>query len=378
MIDTSELKNKSYECLDDCAMCCLCQPEISEEELARFRKNDLAAGLTKEHVQGFITEQPTAIKLQGGNGACYFLKDRRCSIHEHRPAFCRQFPVHVHALNRIQLNGNLSCRGITQGGGSLEKFGQQLFNTIPKPTMEAFLSEVQEKVRNFETQAMDSQVYQPIEKLRGTVEMLLPYLSRDGGLGQLLAFADSEPVIGDMPPEEIIDMIKECDPPLDMELITSQGNYEQFELENPAWLPGYVDAKLNWSVYRSEDGQIVFYSLEPNGSLDKIEGFDLDSIGLMHPTVEARVVFTGYAALLNSRDQFLGYAYQVCADQDYAYDLMTVYLGLLATTLLDLWWRAGLIGNLLGKKELDKELAEEAIRAFDMDSLDMPSMGVFF
>lgn len=378
MIDTAELKNKSYICLDDCAMCCLCQPEISEDELVRFKKHGLTAGLTREHIQGYITDQPTALKLQGGNGACHFLDSRRCTIHELRPAFCRQFPVHVHALHRIQLNGNLSCRGITQGGDTLLQHGKNILEAIPSATMDGFLNEVQEKVRKFEFQAMESQIYQSVDKLRGTVNLLIPYLSRDGGIGQLLAFADSEPVIGDMPPEEIINMILDCVPPLDMEQITNQGNYEQFELDNPAWLPVYVDDNFIWNVFRSEDGQIVFNQLEPDGSLNKVAGFDIDTIGLMRPTPEARVVFAGYAALLNSRDQFLGYAYQVCADQEFAYDLMTVYLGLLATTLLDLWWRAGLIGKLLGKKELDKELADEAIRAFDMDCLDMPTIGVFF
>ena len=44
---------------------------------------------------------------------------------------------------------------------------------------------------------------------------------------------------------------------------------------------------------------------------------------IMAPDADASSVFNDYAAILNSRDQFLGYACYVCADQDFAYDLMT-------------------------------------------------------
>jgi len=378
MIDTAELKNKSYECLDNCAMCCLCQPQLSQEELDRFNEFNLTAGLTREHAQGYTTDQPTAIKLQGGNGACHFLKDRRCTIHEHRPAFCRQFPVHVHALHHIQLNGNLSCRGITLGGDALLKHGEEILSSISQETKSQVLAEVSEKLSQFQQDAEESGVYQSPETLRETANALLPHLAEEGGIGRLLAFADSEPVIQEMPPAEIIEMILGCDPADDLQEVASQGNYAHFDLDNPAWLPVYVGADFQWLQYRSEDDQIVFYKLEPDGALEKHVSFHLKDIELLLPDAKAMTVFVGYAALLNSRDQFLGYAYQVCQDQEYAYDLMTVYLGLLATTLLDLWWRTCLIGKLLGKKELDKELAEEGIRAFDMDCLDMPTMGVFF
>ncbi len=378
MIDTTELKNKSYQCLDNCAMCCLCQPEISEAELARFQEHGLTAGLTRQHTQGYTTDQPTAIKLQGGNGACHFLKDRRCTIHQQRPAFCRQFPIHVHAFQRIQLNGNLSCRGITQGGDTLLKHGEEVLSSIPKILIDQVMAEINQRLSQFQQNAEECGVYQSPEKLRETATLLLPHLAEEGGIGRLLAFADSEPVIGDMPPDEIINMIQDCDPAQDLQEVASQGNYAHLDLDNPAWLPVYVGSDFQWMQYRSEDNQIVFYRLEPDGALEKHTEFHLKDIELLQPDPQALIVFTGYAALLNSRDQFLGYAYQVCADQEYAYDLMTVYLGLLGTTILDMWWRSCLIGKLLGKKELDKELAEEGIRAFDMDCLDMPTMGVFF
>ena len=51
-IDKTELKNKNFECLDGCGMCCLCQPELSEKELTQFIKAGHRNGLTSEHQDG--------------------------------------------------------------------------------------------------------------------------------------------------------------------------------------------------------------------------------------------------------------------------------------------------------------------------------------
>ena len=104
----------------------------------------------------------------------------------------------------------------------------------------------------------------------------------------------------------------------------------------------------------------------------------MEELCLLQPDESALKVFADYARLLNSRDQFLGSAHHVCAENDFQHDLLTVYLGLLGTALLDLWWRAGFVGKVLGMDALDEALALEGIKAFDMDCLDMPTVGVFF
>ena len=54
-VDVSELRGKAYRCLDGCAMCCLCQPELSMDELAVFRKFGLFldAGWRIARLSGF-------------------------------------------------------------------------------------------------------------------------------------------------------------------------------------------------------------------------------------------------------------------------------------------------------------------------------------
>ena len=108
IIDMTELEGKSFTCLEGCAMCCLCQPELAAEEMRLFESDlYLRNGITRDHIDGHKSARPTAVKLQGGCGACYYLKNRLCTINELKPHFCRQIPVHVHLLRRVQLSAYL-------------------------------------------------------------------------------------------------------------------------------------------------------------------------------------------------------------------------------------------------------------------------------
>jgi len=375
--DLSELENKSFQCLDGCAMCCLCQPELSDAELEIFEKAGLTDGLTREHIQGYVSDKTTAIKLQGGQGACHFLKDRFCTIYQNRPAFCRQFPVHIHSLNRIQLNANLSCRGIGFGGDSLSKFGKKILTAIPTALLEEKLASTQKLYRSFESACKENGVHQTPKRLRSVTERLIPLLAEKDGLEKLLAFANTELSIGNMAVKEIVKIVLSTEPADDLAEIACEGNYEQFIIENPAWLPVYVDGQLRWHTFRSDSGKIRWLALHEDGKLENLKSYTMKPDDMLEPYADARTIFNDYATLLNSRDQFLGYACYVCADQDFTYDLMTVYLGVLATTLLDLRWRASLVGKVAGKSRSDRELAIEGVRAFDMDCLDMPTIGTF-
>ncbi len=378
MIDTSELDGKSFTCLDNCAMCCLCQPELDMDELAAFKKAGLTDGLTNEHVQGFVSDEPTAIKLQGGGGACHFLRDRRCTIYEKRPKFCRQFPVRIHALHRIQLNANLACPGVTMGGNSLSVFGSGILDGIEEIELEVSLRNVGDRLQWFRENCRNRGIFHPPEELRVVGEGLLRTLERPDGIGRTLAFANSEPEIGTISPEEVLNLIEETDAPGDLEDIALDGNYSLLELEDTAWLPVYVDADLQWNALRSGSGQIHWMTLQEDGELTTVKAFALEETGLLSPDPQALRTLARYAALINSRDHFLGYAYHVCAIQKFQYDMMTVYLGLLATTMLDVWWRAGVVGKVIGKSHLDSDLAWEGIRAYDMNCLALPTMGTFY
>jgi Fe-S-cluster containining protein len=379
IVDMSELDGKSFACIDGCGMCCLCQPELTDEELRMFESDDfLRSGLTREHIDGRRSARPNAIKLQGGHGACYFLKNRCCTINEIKPKFCRQFPVHVHVLRRIQLNVNLSCRGVKEEKeGSMRAYGKTLISSIPENQLVAELEEARKVAHEFDERCRNAGIYQSPERLRAVATKLLPLIETRDGIAKLLAFADMEPEIGNLPEEEILSRIRATHPAKDVESLAQQSNYELFDTDDISRLPVYVDEQLRWIVFHSRAGKIEVEILEENGALQHLTGFDADDICLLQRTDDAMSLLSRYAALLIARDPFMGNVASVCDQHGYKHDLLTVYIGVLGTALLDLWWRASLIATIKGRRRIDYHILREGITAFDLDCLDAPTIGAF-
>ena len=63
--------------------------------------------------------------------------------------------------------------------------------------------------------------------------------------------------------------------------------------------------------------------------------------------------------------------------EGYEYNFAQVYLGALANNALDLWWRASFLAKLNWKNELDAHEIREGIIFFDMDLMDLPTIGAF-
>ncbi len=376
-MDFSELEGHSYQCLDGCGLCCLCQPELDENELAEFRKAGLDRWLTNYHVQGQRTDEPTAIKLQGGRGACHFLKNMRCQIHDIRPRPCRNFPVQVHLLRRVQLNANLACPGIERGGNGLSDFGKDIVSNIPKEDLEYFYRRTVARLREFDDRTLDFDVYQDPGALKELGTRLIDGMDGQDWISRLLAWSNEEFSNIDMKSPDLLASILKHSTEADIQIIASEGNYDHMDLDDLSQIPVFVEDGLEWTALRAVKGNIEVMRMEENGSLETLHTIPVDDIKLIDWTRDGAEIFQDYARLLNDRDPFMGYVYQVCADQDYQFDLTTVYLGAMATTMLDLWWRASLIGHIKGVKKLDDALAKEGIRAYDMTCLCMPTIGEF-
>jgi hypothetical protein len=286
-------------------------------------------------------------------------------------------------MGRIQANSNLSCRGISSkakpaNGESLRGYALHLMGGDFGKRAEAALAESGQHVMEFETSCRDAGIYQGRERLASVGSQAAFLLGRDDGIGKLLSYANDVPEAGEKPAGVIISEIKSAKPPKELERMADETNMAQLELENPAWLPVYTDEDLGWNVFRTEKGRLCWLSLGETGSLEARKRYSTGDIGLLPRTEDALKEFCGYAVLLAGRDCFAGYACHVCAEEDYEYDLLTVYLGVLGTTMLDLWWRASLVGKIKGQDIIDGRIAREGIRAFDMDCLDAPTIGVFF
>jgi hypothetical protein len=77
------------------------------------------------------------------------------------------------------------------------------------------------------------------------------------------------------------------------------------------------------------------------------------------------------------RDLTFGYAAYLMGYTEGDEPFVKVYLGSLGTVLLDLWWRAGLVSVFREKGSVDEASAREGIITYDMDLLDLPSLGGF-
>ena len=104
-VDYSEVAGRKVECPSQCGMCCLCQPEVLPEERAFFRSNHPDALVRTAGPQPYF-----ALAMKKGCGSCVFLQGRRCTVYDHRTAYCRQFPYHLYASDRIKVELDLSCR----------------------------------------------------------------------------------------------------------------------------------------------------------------------------------------------------------------------------------------------------------------------------
>src|SRR5512137_586661 len=73
-IDFTEVNGRTYRCIDSCALCCLCQPELLPEEEKKFQADArLAVGVAERHISPEVSG--AAIKLRGAHGSCFFLEN---------------------------------------------------------------------------------------------------------------------------------------------------------------------------------------------------------------------------------------------------------------------------------------------------------------
>jgi hypothetical protein len=266
---------------------------------------------------------------------------------------------------------------VTDGGTSLKAYAKNLISYIPENKLAEELAEAKKVAGEFDQRCRSAGVYQGSERIRAVTAKVIPILLRDDGVAKLLAYANEQPEIGSTPDDDIVMQIETTEPAGDVDRLARESNYDMFDLDEISKLPVYVDENLRWVVFQSKEGKIKCSVLEEDGSMKSLASFTIDELRLMPRDSEALSVFADYARLLNIRDPFMGNAASICDMHDYKHDLLTVYLGVLGTTMLDLWWRASLIAKMKGRNKIDKAMAIEGVKAYDMDCLDAPTIGSF-
>jgi len=374
--DLSELDGLTYTCVDGCALCCLCQPELLPDEERGFRGDPvLSAGLADRHISPDVTG--AAIKLQGAHGACHFLRQRRCAIYARRPHYCRAFPLSVFAGWRIQLNANLSCRGMGLPGEGLTATARTLLGQYGAGELMGELQEAKEVFVEFSRNTRDAKVAQSVPSLRDAADALMDDLTDGLGLSRMLTYAESGRTRQNSTSQDIARRARSTEPEADVDDLGISIGTELFDLPDLSYLPVYVAEDLTWKIFRLVGGDIVGYVLHEDGGTDEFSRVDPSDVTLMPMSAGGRHAFGKYLRTVNQRDCFMGHAAHLLDMEDYSYSLAQAYIGAMGHTAVDLWWRASFLARQRGAETLDEKGVREGIVFFDMDLLDQPTIGAF-
>lgn len=325
-IDLSPLEGLDFACVEGCALCCLCEPEIMENEV----EGVINAG-GKENIN--FLEGTYFIKRRGTASPCVFLRDRRCTIYDARPHFCRTFPVHMFAGWRLQAVANMSCPGLKKSAKSSLKGLLDIYD-------DAYLDE------ELHTAAKD---YADV----GIDMGMHPYLFDDLDVRSKVESALASP-----------------DPDLATELAE-----DTFSLD---WefLPIFLGPNLEWLTARLRGKILTLYEIEETGKTQKKQTIELKDIELIPMTGEGKKRARNYLNYLFQLDYIKDHCLWIYT-QDRTMDPIDTMNDLIKETTTELWWRAALSQFIAGEQEdaLSEEEIQTGIRMLDMDILDVQTIG---
>ncbi|MBO5547935.1 MAG: YkgJ family cysteine cluster protein [Candidatus Methanomethylophilaceae archaeon] len=365
-VDYSEVTGRLVSCPEQCGMCCLCQPEVPPEERPFFKKNYPQFLVRTKGPQPY-----SALALKKGCGSCVFLENRRCKVYDHRTAYCRQFPYHIYASDRVKVELDLSCRGAWEGkGNDALTEAKELIKAADSRITEA-IAEAKEVYREFYANCKEAGVYQDPSMLRMTVSENVSMFTDLAYLSRIMDMSQIEPImaLAGTRPETQLDMesLEEAGKDLAMDSMSSN---------DPLSVPVYCDKDWNWNMFMAQNGRIEWMVMDDDGNLIHKAFADATDIKLKVPDSEGVKVLTDYVNTLNQRDSFLGSVFSMMDQNGYEDDMTNAYFGSMAVTVMDLLWRMSMLDHFMGTG-VGAEGVREAIIFYDMDRLDAPAIGAF-
>ena len=239
------------------------------------------------------------------------------------------------------------------------------------------LKEANKVFSDFVKNCRDAWVAQSFSSVRDAGRSLSDELVDSVGLSRLLTYAESGRTGQNTPARDIVKQARRIEPDANIEERALIDGAELFDLPDLSLLPIYIDENLVWRIFRLVDKEIVGYVLSEDGSTKESSNTDPPDVDLLPMDGGAKSAASDYLALINTRDCFLGHAAYLCDSENYDFNFAQVYLGALANNALDLWWRSSFLAHLKGKESLGRAEIREGIIFFDMDLLDLPTIGAF-
>lgn len=364
-IDYSELTGRTVECIPECGLCCLCQPEVLPTEKDFFvRKHPTAL------VKNKFPDEHLALALKKGHGSCVFLNSRRCSVYDKRPTYCRQFPYHFHVSDRIKVELDLSCRGVWTGRGvnAMEDI-RPIVNAADRRLMEA-LSEASAVYMEFYSNCKEAGVMSNVRDIRDSVSEAIMQFTDPVYLGNVMESSVEESVM------DLREIVRKDIDMTELEDAARDAGLGSMMSQDPLSVPVYCDNEYRWNMFMASGNRIEWKVLDDDGDIRDMGKADASDIPLMQMDDSGRKVLADYIGVLNQRDSMLGNVFYMMDSLGYEDDMANAYYGAMSVSVLDLMWRASMLTHFMGTG-MDANGMREAIIFYDMDRLDAPSIGAF-
>ncbi len=365
-VDYSEVAGRRVDCPNRCGMCCLCQPEVLPEERAFFRSNHPDTLVRTKGPQSYF-----ALALKKGYGSCVFLKDRRCMVYDHRTTYCRQFPYHLYASDKIKVELDLSCRGVWTRTGRDALTEAKEIVAMADQRIRPALEESSAVYREFYFNCKEAGVMADPFWLRMSVAESLLMFTDLAYLSKIMDMSQIEPLMSltGIQPEHNLDLsaLEEAGRDTAMESMSSS---------DPLSVPVYCDTEWNWNMFIAANGKIVWNVMDDEGNLHQMGEADAEDIRLRIPDAAGRHVLSEYVQTLNGRDSFMGSVFALMDKNSYEDNMSNAYYGCLSVTVMDLLWRMSMLDHFMGVG-YSADAVKEAVIFYDMDRLDAPTIGAF-
>ncbi len=365
-VDYSEVRGKFIECPPQCGMCCLCQPEVLSEERDFFKKN---------HPEKIVKTRPPdsylALALKKGHGSCVFLNGRKCDVYQHRPAYCRQFPLHIYAGEKVSVELDLSCRGAWTGkGADAETEAKTAVEAASGRIYPAF-RESKKVYEEFYRNCIEAGVMGDPSAIRTSVSVSLSKFTDPYCLGRILDMSQTEDVMS------ISEVVPDTSPDIgDLDEAARSAAMESMSSDDPLSVPIYCDEKWNWNMFMADGDSLEWMVMDDDGDLVHKAFASASKIPLKPLEGSGRDVLAQYISLLNRRESFMGSVYSNIDSAGYEDSMSNAYYGTVAVSVIDLLWRASMLDHFMGTG-MGADGIREAIIFYDMDRLDAPAIGAF-
>lgn len=344
-IDTRELHDTTYRCLDDCGFCCTFTAEVNATELTPLRTQFPTLPITRNG-------EMTLLGLQGGCGACTLLKNRKCTAYDLRPAHCRYFPFHLYFGRTTQAYVNKTCRGVEPAPGRhlQAEFHQQLSSSLNPYRLRKLTEKSQTVHSQFERNARRTGTWADLDQtIHDRLQMGPNWFQPD------------------LWPPTPTGQDDEAGSPTEAWQVTLQS----FQATDPVARPYHLTAQLQWLGFQANDTTLHSQTLTEDGRLQPHQDLGaFDDWPTLPPRVRDGLATT--MQRLAQRDLLAGTIMHLVDDTDYTLTIPDATDIRLADIAAGLAIRADILHRLGIPWDL---VPAETERFYDSAFLDHPTIG---